>query len=967
MRHATRCITILAVLALVGCGSSGGGAPVPGLAPGQVTPGSTAQVQPEPPPTGPTSFLTPVRPAPQPWPMPMGPVFMAAGAPTAAPQAAAAPRVVEEADVYRIDGNLLYVLNTYRGLTVFDIADLDRPRRIGGVKVEGRPVDMYVRKGGTLVMLVADTLSHRPGAQDLAERFYRGSQAVVADVTSPASPRVTARIDLEGEVADSRIVGDVLYVVGRRTRDHLYYSKATDEASYVSSLDVSSPSAARTVDHAEFPGTSQEIHVDDEVLVVASERGSWGSMRTGLVYVDIRDPKGDIQVRGTLDVPGRVQSRFHLDRQGSWLRVVTHSADRNNRTSTHVVDVSNPDSPRLAATLDIIDREQLHAVRFDGERGYIVTFMRIDPLFIVDYGSPTHPRMLGRLDVSGWSTHIEPRGDRLIAMGVDNAGGPQQASVSIFDVRNAAAPALLSRVAIGSGWSSSAANSDWKAFRVVDAQNLILVPYSYWDQATNRQFNGLQFVERLGDTLRLRGRIEQKGAVNRSAPARDRFVAISDYELQVVDATDRDRPRVTHTEELAADLRALAPLPGGVALRVVQAEERLRVETVSLADPDGAALGAGLVLDLRVDTVLTDHGVLVLLGHTARGEPRLEVVEADAAGAPRRAGGLALSSGSNLGGLPEELSGEPFDADRARAFLMEGDLLVLRPSGEDAIRVYDLSDRSRPRLAHTERFEAGTLHEVFARGRSLHYASREKMTVTIGQHEYARYYLGTLDLTDPSRPTVETPVNVPGVALGFRPDGKRLYTVTARFGSGGALVYSLAVLRLEKGLAYLQAEHALPREGLGRVRVAGERALACASREWTDPSGRYRRDYTLHLLDTATGRADSVELPEEAAVAAVHGSTVFVGMGVGLRRMPWFRGGMGAPIGGPAIMPAVAMMMPVFWGPSMPEGVGIYDLGAGAPAFRGYLRGALPGSLVVDGGRAWLAAGLHGALQEAVR
>src|ERR1041385_2164977 len=40
-------------------------------------------------------------------------------------------RTVEETDLYRLDGNRLYYLNSYRGLMVFDVTTPDHPRMIG--------------------------------------------------------------------------------------------------------------------------------------------------------------------------------------------------------------------------------------------------------------------------------------------------------------------------------------------------------------------------------------------------------------------------------------------------------------------------------------------------------------------------------------------------------------------------------------------------------------------------------------------------------------------------------------------------------------------------------------------------------------------------------------------------------------------------------------------------------------------
>jgi uncharacterized secreted protein with C-terminal beta-propeller domain len=59
--------------------------------------------------------------------------------------------------------------------------------------------------------------------------------------------------------------------------------------------------------------------------------------------------------------------------------------------------------------------------------------------------------------VPGWSTYIQPLGDRLLSIGIDNVEG-WRVSVSLFDVADPAKPGLLSRVPIGTNHSWSEAN-----------------------------------------------------------------------------------------------------------------------------------------------------------------------------------------------------------------------------------------------------------------------------------------------------------------------------------------------------------------------------------------------------------------------------------------------------------------------------------------------------------------------------
>src|SRR5439155_16304142 len=113
-------------------------------------------------------------------------------------------------------------------------------------------------------------------------------------------------------------------------------------------------------------------------------------------------------------------------------------------------DVSGKTAAKLGE-LDLGSGENLLATRFDGDRAYVVTFFRIDPLWIVSLADPANPAITGKLDVHGFSTYIEPLGNRLVTIGsLDN-----RAAVSLFDVSDPANPATLSQVQLGGDWSWS--------------------------------------------------------------------------------------------------------------------------------------------------------------------------------------------------------------------------------------------------------------------------------------------------------------------------------------------------------------------------------------------------------------------------------------------------------------------------------------------------------------------------------
>ncbi|XVJ68934.1 MAG: hypothetical protein HEQ39_04205 [Rhizobacter sp.] len=96
--------------------------------------------------------------------------------------------------------------------------------------------------------------------------------------------------------------------------------------------------------------------------------------------------------------------------------------------------------------------EQVYAVRFMGDRGYVVTFRRVDPLYILDLSKPTDPQTTGELTIAGFSDYLFPVGPSgsglLLGVGkdADDRGAITGVKVALFDVADPAKPTQRSTV-----------------------------------------------------------------------------------------------------------------------------------------------------------------------------------------------------------------------------------------------------------------------------------------------------------------------------------------------------------------------------------------------------------------------------------------------------------------------------------------------------------------------------------------
>ncbi|CAN5864624.1 hypothetical protein BH11MYX4_BH11MYX4_21290 [soil metagenome] len=185
-------------------------------------------------------------------------------------------------------------------------------------------------------------------------------------------------------------------------------------------------------------------------------------------------------------VPGHVLNQFAMDEWSGYLRIATTRGrvpDPNVESAVSILaESADGNLARVGAVEKIAPGEDIRAVRFDDDRGYVVTFKKTDPLFVLDLYQPSQPKILGELKIPGFSTYIhriDP--EHLLSIGFDaNDHGSfayfDGVILQLFDVKNPTDPRLIHKEKIGSRGSSSEAATDHLAFNYFADQGLLAVP-----------------------------------------------------------------------------------------------------------------------------------------------------------------------------------------------------------------------------------------------------------------------------------------------------------------------------------------------------------------------------------------------------------------------------------------------------------------------------------------------------------
>lgn len=489
-------------------------------------------------------------------------------------------RLISEADIIKVDGTKLYALSRYSGLSVIDVADPAHLVLLGGHKTSAIPFEMYVEGERAYVMY------NGWGRYEVSEDGYYSwqttSRVQALDLSDPAKITVIGQHDVGGEISDSRKVGDVLYLVTFENG----YCYSCDEAmnTRITSFDVSNPDTFQLIDELRL--VDEQGYWGQRSIAVTTERiyvsgMDWSGKEQGVIdVIDISDPSGDLVRGAEVAIAGPIENRWQMDEFEGTLRVISQPGGWNTEEPP-VVETFRVESSskleRLASLNVVLPRpEDLRSVRFDGDRAYAITFERTDPLFTFDLSDPAAPTQVGELEIPGWVYHMEPRGDRIYALGFDQGGDTGGAlHVSLFDVSDLAQPTQLARVNFGGDWASFAEDQDriHKAFNILQDEGLILVPFSGWDYDesdtecySGQYLSGIQLVDMTTDTLTLRGVAPQVGQARRGFLVGETLMGVSDNAVQTFDISDRDEPTALGRLELARNVTQIRAM-GATMLR----------------------------------------------------------------------------------------------------------------------------------------------------------------------------------------------------------------------------------------------------------------------------------------------------------------------------------------------------------------------------------------------------------------
>ncbi len=390
------------------------------------------------------------------------------------------------------------------------------------------------------------------------------------DVSDPENqaPQIIRKVSVEGNYTNSRKIGDMVYLVTNKYQNYwwgrpmpvfsetdlpvlrdsasseekmmivpchdIYYFPNFEQPNYLIVAAINTKDIEQKVGRTMMLGSGEELYASGKNLYVTrtQHRERFIQNRTwdGWHYEPLTEIykfalKGnDIEFTAKGSVPGRILNQFSMsEAESGHFRIATQLDQEGSRMN--ILD----SGLKMTGFVDgIAPGESIKSVRFMGQKGYMVTFKHVDPLFVLDL-DPNNPKVLGELKIPGWSDYLHPYDENhLIGLGKEVKEGAEEddrltsdevlgLKISIFDVSDVTNPRETHKKIIGDTGTYSEVLNNHKAFLFDKREGILGLPISVMAkdgpaknnyQPTKQVYNGAFVYDiDLDDGFTLRGKV----------------------------------------------------------------------------------------------------------------------------------------------------------------------------------------------------------------------------------------------------------------------------------------------------------------------------------------------------------------------------------------------------------------------------------------------------------------------------
>jgi len=421
---------------------------------------------------------------------------------------------VDEADFVKTDGEYIY-LASGKAVIIVKAYPPEEAEVVSRLELNRTVGDLFVN-GDKLVVFLPVSMDYYwcPWGRSVPPGSEPSTTIQIYDISDRTSPTLDMSVTVDGCYSNSRMIGGYVYAVTSQPAylyndtevdlptirsgecvvevepPSIYYANYSDSFyAFTNIVAVNVQDAGEPFTHETFLlGVTSNLYVSPSHIYMTSPwwpddeaNGMYGTM-----VHKIRVEEGRIEYVAYGSVPGWVLNQFSMDEHEGYFRIATTNGhvSRGGSSSTSNVYILNSSLGIVGGVEGLAPGERIHSARFMGSRCYLVTFRKVDPLFVIDLSDPESPRVLGKLKIPGYSDYLHPYDEiHLIGVGKETVEAEegdfawyQGVKISLFDVSDVSKPRELVKFEIGDRGTDTPVLRDHKAFLFSRSKHLLVLP-----------------------------------------------------------------------------------------------------------------------------------------------------------------------------------------------------------------------------------------------------------------------------------------------------------------------------------------------------------------------------------------------------------------------------------------------------------------------------------------------------------
>ncbi len=439
---------------------------------------------------------------------------------------------VDEADIVKTDGKNIYTVSNGK-LYIVEAYPAESAKELSSTTlVNITPYEIFIN-GNTVLIFGGKHNYWYDEEYNALYKYYYADLTVLQlwDISNKEKPKLLRTLEFEGAYISSRKIESTAYFILRKYQYSipedpgkivpLYRDQKTGQVEkqpteitkcgdigylppvnaksfvIVGAISMSNPDAE--IKKEVVVASGENIYASFENLYVAEVDYSEGWYPySGIPYYFYQSSEKtivhkfaidtmNISYLGSMNAAGYILNQFSMDEYNGYFRIATTKSEilpYGKSTTSNNIYTFDSELKQKGKLEDLAPGEKIYSARFIGDRAYLVTFKKVDPLFVINLSNQEKPEVLGELKIPGYSDYLHPIDkDHIIGVGKETVEAEegdfawdQGLKMAVFDVSDVSKPKEMHKIVIGDRGTNSYALNDHKAFLYDKKKELLVLP-----------------------------------------------------------------------------------------------------------------------------------------------------------------------------------------------------------------------------------------------------------------------------------------------------------------------------------------------------------------------------------------------------------------------------------------------------------------------------------------------------------